>query len=88
MTRIIPTVIIHLTGKEQLIKKREEKKRGLEVRGGGGCGGVKAGGGERGRGGQLVKQSRIRTLATGIPSPTLFEEVFRQARRDDKIEAN
>lgn len=45
MTRIIPTVIIHLTGKEQLIKKREEKKRGLEVRGGGGCGGgVKAGG--------------------------------------------
>lgn len=38
--------------------------------------------------GGLVKQSGIRTLATGIPSPTLFEEVFRQARRDDKIEAN
>lgn len=31
MTRIIPTVIIHLTGKEQLIKNREEgKKRGWE----------------------------------------------------------
>lgn len=57
MTRIIPTVIIHLTGKEQLIKKREEKKRGLEVRGGGGCGGVKAGGGEGERGGGDLSSS-------------------------------
>lgn len=34
MTRIIPTVIIHLTGKEQLIKNRKEKKKRLRVRGG------------------------------------------------------
>lgn len=69
MTRIIPTVIIHLTGKEQLIKKREEKKKGLEVRGGGGCGGgVKVAVCECMRDGGLVKQSRIRNIATGIPS--------------------
>lgn len=58
MTRIIPTVIIHLTGKEQLIKKRKEEK-GLDVA-------VVEG---RGR---LVNRSRIRTLITRISS--LFEE--------------
>lgn len=52
MTRIIPTVIIHLTGKEQLIKKRKEKK-GLEVV-------VVVVG--------LVNWSRIRTLITRISS--------------------
>lgn len=67
MTRIIPTVIIHLTGKEQLIKKREEKK-GLEVKGGGGGGGA----------GRLVNQSRIRTLATRISSPRCLRRPLRK----------
>lgn len=87
MTRIIPTVIIHLTGKEQLIKKREEKKKGLEVRGGGGCGGgVKMGVCERVRGAcQAVSNQDPRKWNS---FPPLFERVFGRARRDDKIEAN
>lgn len=70
-------------------KERGEKK-GLEVRGGGGSGGVKAGVCECARGGGWWGLSS--SLESG-PSqleflPPLFEEVFGRARRDDKIEAN